>query len=115
MLALRTARQWYHYIQRLPSFLRPYICTGVVQRPIVASRTMASPQTFASGVSDDLLEKLYSTPTSTGAPGLSGPTHESTRAVLEVLRHDLKRHAPFVNRLRFHKYEKCCRKIPCPC
>lgn len=76
---------------------------------------MSSSQTFASGASDNLLDKLYSTPTSTGAPGLSGPTHESTQAVLEVLRHDLKSHAPFLNHLKFHKYEKCCWKVPCLC
>lgn len=67
---------------------------------------MSSSPTFASGISDDLLDKLYSTPTSTGAPGFPGPTHESTQAVLEVLRHDLKSHAPFFNRLKFHKYEE---------
>ena len=66
---------------------------------------MSSLQAFASGVSDDLLDKLYSVPTTTGAPGLSGPTHESTQAVLEVLRHDFKSHAPFINDLNFHKYE----------
>lgn len=67
---------------------------------------MASSQPFASGIPDDLLDKLYPTPTSTGAPGLSGPTHKSTQVVLEVLRHDMKSHAPFVNHLKFHKYEK---------
>ena len=66
---------------------------------------MSSLQAFASGVSDDLLDKLYSVPTTTGAPGLSGPIHESTQAVLEVLRHDFKSHAPFINDLNFHKYE----------
>ncbi|KAI9455663.1 hypothetical protein BJY52DRAFT_1121741, partial [Lactarius psammicola] len=69
-----------------------------VQRPIAASRTTSSP-TFASGVTDDLLDKLYSTPTTTGAP-----THGSTQAVLEVLRHDFKSHSPFVNHLKFHNH-----------
>ncbi|KAH8989304.1 hypothetical protein EDB83DRAFT_2481591 [Lactarius deliciosus] len=64
---------------------------------------MSSSPTFASGVSEDLLDKFFSTPTSTGVPGLPGPTHVSTQAVLEVLRHDFKSHSPFVNRVRFHK------------
>ncbi|KAH9170233.1 hypothetical protein EDB89DRAFT_1979523 [Lactarius sanguifluus] len=60
--------------------------------------------TFASGVSEDLLDKFFSTPTSTGAPGAPGPTHVSTQAVLEVLRHDFKSHSPFVNRVKFHNH-----------
>ncbi len=67
---------------------------------------MSSSPTFTGGILDDLLDKLYSTPTSTGAPGLPGPTHESTQAVLEALRHDFKSHSPFVNHLKFHKYEE---------
>ena len=91
------------------SHLRPYVYirgNHAFKRPISTSRAMSSSPTFASGISDDLLDKLYSTPTSTGAPGFPGPTHESTQAVLEVLRHDLKSHAPFFNRLKFHKYEE---------
>ena len=65
---------------------------------------MTSSPTFASSVSDDLLDKLYSTLTTTGAPGLPGPTHESTQAVLDALRHDFKRHSCFINHLKFHKY-----------
>ncbi|KAF8260911.1 hypothetical protein EI94DRAFT_1705947 [Lactarius quietus] len=64
---------------------------------------MSSSQTFAGGIPDLLLNKLYSTPTFTGGPGLYGQTHESTQAVLEVLRHDLT-HAPFINHLRFHNH-----------
>ena len=67
---------------------------------------MSSYPTFASGVSDDLLDKLFSIPTSPGTLGLPGPTHESTQAVLEVLQHDFKRHSPFLNHLKFHKYEE---------
>ncbi|KAI9439338.1 hypothetical protein H4582DRAFT_1948603 [Lactarius indigo] len=62
---------------------------------------MSFSSTFASGVSEDLLDKFYSTPTSTGLPG---PTHVSTQAVLEVLRHDFKNHSPFVNHLKFHNH-----------
>ncbi|KAH8984551.1 hypothetical protein EDB86DRAFT_3084442 [Lactarius hatsudake] len=65
---------------------------------------MSSSPTFASGVSEDLLDKFFSTPTSTGAPGLPGPTHVSTQAVLEVLRHDFKNHPPFVNHVKFHNH-----------
>lgn len=65
---------------------------------------MSSSPTFASSVSEDLLDKFFSTPTSTGAPGLPGPTHVSTQAVLEVLRHDFKSHAPFVNHVKFHNH-----------
>ncbi|KAH9052772.1 hypothetical protein EDB87DRAFT_1570004 [Lactarius vividus] len=65
---------------------------------------MPSSPTFASGVSEDLLDKFYSTPTSTGAPGLPGPTHVSTQAVLEVLRHDFRNHSPFVNHIKFHNH-----------
>jgi hypothetical protein len=72
-----------------------------------------SSQTFAGAIPDDLLDKLYLTPTSTGAPGLSGPTHESTQVVLEVLRHDMKSHAPFLNHLKFHKYEKHFLEVLC--
>jgi hypothetical protein len=64
---------------------------------------MSSFGTFASTVSDDVLEKLYSIPVSTGAPGLPGPTHESTLALLEVLQDDFKKNHAFVNDLGFHK------------
>jgi len=64
---------------------------------------MSSFGTFASTVSDDVLEKLYSIPASTGAPGLPGPAHESTLALLEVLRDDFKKNHTFINDLGFHK------------
>ncbi|KAF8261336.1 hypothetical protein EI94DRAFT_1810435 [Lactarius quietus] len=65
---------------------------------------MSSSPTFASGISDDLLDKLYSTPTSTSILGFPWTTHESTHAVLEVLRHDFKRHSPFLNHFKFHNH-----------
>ncbi|KAF8259805.1 hypothetical protein EI94DRAFT_1706802 [Lactarius quietus] len=65
---------------------------------------MSSSPTFASGISDDLLDKLYSTPTSTSIPGFLWTTHESTHAVLEILRHDFKRHSPFLNHFKFHNH-----------
>ena len=64
---------------------------------------MSSFGTFASTVSDDVLERLYSIPASTGVPGLPGPTHDSTLALLEVLRDDFKKNHTFINELRFHK------------
>ena len=64
---------------------------------------MSSFKTFASTVSDGVLARLYSIPVSTGAPGLPGPTHESTLALLEVLRDDFKKNHTFVNDLGFHK------------
>ncbi len=67
---------------------------------------MSSSQTFAGNLSDDVLDKLYSSVTFTNAAGLPGLTHESTQAVLEVMRYDFKNHSPFVNKLKFHKYEK---------
>ena len=73
---------------------------------------MSASSTFASGISDELLDKLYSTPILTGTPWFSGQTRESTQAVLEVLRRDFKRHSPFVNHLKFHKYEE--RPLECP-
>ena len=77
---------------------------------------MSSSSTFVSGVSDDLLDKLYSIPTLTGAAaGLPGQTHESSQAVLEALLHDFKRHSPFLNHLKFHKYEERWLECPTPC
>jgi hypothetical protein len=64
---------------------------------------MSSFGTFASTVSDDVLERLYSILASTGAPGLPGPTHESTLALLEALRDNFKKNHTFVNDLGFHK------------
>ena len=75
---------------------------------------MTFPPTFAGSVSDDLLDKLYSTLTTTGALGLPGPTHESTQAVLEALRHDFKRHSCFINRFKFHKYAEHLPEISTP-
>lgn len=66
-------------------------------------RRMSSARAFASNVSDDVLDRLYSIPASTGGHGLPGPTHESTLAVLKVLRDDFRRHHTFVNNLGFHK------------
>ena len=83
-----------------------YIYAGV-RSTTSASWAMSSSPTFASRISDDLLDKLYSTTTMAGVPGFPGPTHESTQAVLKVLRHDYKRHWPYINHLGFHKYAEC--------
>jgi hypothetical protein len=64
---------------------------------------MSSSGTFASNVSDNILDKFYSIPASTCAVVLPGLTHESTLAVLEVLRDDFKTHHPFINEIRFFK------------
>ena len=64
---------------------------------------MSSFGTFASTVSDDVLERLYPIPASTGTPGLPGPTHESTLALLEALRDNFKKNHIFVNDLGYHK------------
>jgi len=64
---------------------------------------MSALGTFASTVPDDVLERLYPIPTTTGAPGLPGPTHESTLALLEVLRDDYKKNHAFFNDRGFHK------------
>ena len=64
---------------------------------------MSALGTFASTVPDDVLERLYSIPTTTGAPGLAGPTHESTLALLEVLQDDYKKNHAFFNDRGFHK------------
>ncbi len=66
---------------------------------------MPSSPTFGSSISDDTLDKLYSTLTLTGVSGLPGATHGSTQATLESLRHDFKNHSAFVNNKKFHKYE----------
>jgi hypothetical protein len=65
---------------------------------------MSSSGTFASEVSDNVLDRFYSIPASAGAPILPGPTHESTLALLEILRHDFRNHHTYINDLGFHKY-----------
>jgi len=64
---------------------------------------MSSSGTFASNVSDDILDRFYSIPASTSAAVLPGLTHESTLAVLEVLRDDFRTHHPFINDIGFLK------------
>jgi len=64
---------------------------------------MSSSGTFASNVSDDILDRFYLIPASTSAVVLPGLTHESTLAVLEVLRDDFKTHHPFINDIGFLK------------
>jgi hypothetical protein len=66
-------------------------------------RRMSSPRAFAGNVSDDVLDRLYSIPASIGGHGLPGPTHESTLAVLKVLRDDFRRNHTFMNNLGYHK------------
>ncbi|KAI0262047.1 hypothetical protein BC834DRAFT_845236 [Gloeopeniophorella convolvens] len=65
---------------------------------------MSTPSSFASSVSEDILNKLYPIPASTGAPGLPGPTHEAALATLEALRHDFANHHVYFNDFNFHNH-----------
>jgi hypothetical protein len=106
----KTHRRTIMIMIRRPLVLRP----SHIQRAIINTRygdptllchlrRMSSHRPFASTVSDDTLDRLYPIPATAGACGLPGPTHESTLAVLEVLRDDFRRHHTFVNNLGFHK------------